>query len=168
MSNSTAFDPGLPHLRRDGDLTTLAACVLGSGLSVLLGWQMAQLPLALAGVGVLLGAAALVFAVLRGTWLSSVALPVLLMSIVALNIQLGGGRSEFHFGVFTSIAFLLAYRHWVPIAAGAADGLSTFRPAKSLGATRIKSQSSTRRRRAQWARRAGPTQWPSWRLSTWR
>ncbi|MFO1339337.1 MAG: methyl-accepting chemotaxis protein [Burkholderiaceae bacterium] len=120
MSNSTAFDPGLPHLRRDGDLTTLAACVLGSGLSVLLGWQMAQLPLALAGVGVLLGAAALVFAVLRGTWLSSVALPVLLMSIVALNIQLGGGRSEFHFGVFTSIAFLLAYRHWVPIAAGAA------------------------------------------------
>ena len=120
MSATTSFDPGLPQLRRFGDTLTLAACAMGAALSVLLGWHYAQWQLALVGAGTIMAAACAAYGLFRGSWLNSVVLPVLLMSVVALNIQLGGGRSEYHFGVFTSIAFLLAYRHWLPILSGAA------------------------------------------------
>jgi methyl-accepting chemotaxis protein len=120
MSAAATIDPSLPHLRRYGDAVALVALLMAAGLSVLLGWQLGQMTLALGGVGLVLGAAAVLFLVARGSWLNSVALPVLLMGIVALNIQLGGGRAEYHFGAFTTLAFLLAYRHWLPLAVGAA------------------------------------------------
>jgi methyl-accepting chemotaxis protein len=39
--------------------------------------------------------------------------------MVALHIQLGRGTIEFHFGVFVALAFLLIYRDWRPVLAGA-------------------------------------------------
>jgi methyl-accepting chemotaxis protein len=119
MTAIDRFDPDLPHLRRFGDLMILGACLLGSGLSVALGWQTGHMTLALAGTSVLSGAAALAFLFARGSWANSVLLPILLMAIVAFNIQLGGGRAEYHFGAFTSLVFLLSYRHWMPVAVGA-------------------------------------------------
>jgi methyl-accepting chemotaxis protein len=119
VNTEPAFDPGLPRLRRTGDLLIFAGCVLGAGLSLLLGWQTGQMRLALPGVLGLVGSAAAALVLARGSWFNSVALPVLLMGIVALNIQLGGGRAEYHFGVFTSLAFVMVYRHWLPIVSAA-------------------------------------------------
>jgi len=113
------FDADLPHLRRFGDAMMLAGCLMGSGLSLLLGWHFQQLGMALAGTAALSGAALLAVAFARGSWFNSCVLPVLLMGVVAFNIQLAGGRAEYHFGVFTSLAFLLAYRHWLPLTLGA-------------------------------------------------
>ena len=43
-----------------------------------------------------------------------------LVSLVALHIQLAGGQIEFHFGVFVVLAFLLVYLDWTVIVFGAA------------------------------------------------
>ncbi|MGN6529198.1 MAG: methyl-accepting chemotaxis protein [Burkholderiaceae bacterium] len=119
MPSAERLDPSLPRLRRFGDLMMLAGCLMGSGLSVVLGWQFGHLALACAGTVLLSGAAALCVAAARGSRPNSAVLPVLLMAQVAFNIHLGGGRAEYHFAVFTSLAFLLAYRHWAPLVVGA-------------------------------------------------
>ena len=41
-------------------------------------------------------------------------------STAALQIHLGRGTIEFHFGVFVTLALLLVYRDWRPIVASAA------------------------------------------------
>src|SRR5215831_14310459 len=89
MNTAVTIDPSLPHLRRYGDSIAMVALLMAAGLSVLLGWQQAQMTLAMTGVLVLVGPAVLLYAIARGSWSNSVALPVLLMGVVALNIQLG-------------------------------------------------------------------------------
>lgn len=54
-----------------------------------------------------------------GTRVAQVLLPTLLMGFVALHIQLGQGRIEYHFGVFLTLGLLLSYRETLPILVGA-------------------------------------------------
>jgi methyl-accepting chemotaxis protein len=68
----------------------------------------------------LLATGAALFALCRGSLLNRCVFPVLLMAMVALHIQLGAGRIEYHFGVFVTLAFLLLYRDWLPLVIGAA------------------------------------------------
>ena len=93
-----------------------AAVIFASGV----GWYFDQPGLAFSsavGIGAL-GAAAYYGA--RGTVLSRITLALCLSAIVALEIQLSAGMTEFHFGVFVTLALLLAYRDWRPIVAAAA------------------------------------------------
>lgn len=56
--------------------------------------------------------AGFVFWVARGTTLSRYLLTFVVVSMVALNIQLAQGKVEYHFGVFVSLALLLIYLDW--------------------------------------------------------
>lgn len=56
----------------------------------------------------------------RGTWFNTVALPLVLAMQVMLQIHAAAGRIEYHFGVFVLLAFMLAYRHWLPLVVTAA------------------------------------------------
>jgi methyl-accepting chemotaxis protein len=58
-----------------------------------------------------------------GALVTRLAMGVGFMAITALQIQVARGMAEMHFGVFVSLAFLLAYRDWRPIAIAAAATL---------------------------------------------
>ncbi|MBQ0932023.1 chemotaxis protein [Ideonella sp. 4Y16] len=92
-------------------LSLLASVVMAVGLGVYVGQPGlalgAGLPLALLGTLVALGA--------PGSLASRLVLSATLMSSVALHIQLARGLTEMHFGVFVTLAFLLAYRDWRPL-----------------------------------------------------
>ncbi len=55
-----------------------------------------------------------------GTRLSRIAVAVAMMVFCALHIHQAAGRTELHFGIFVLLAFLLCYRDWAVIVAGAA------------------------------------------------
>ena len=59
------------------------------------------------------------YAFLRGTTMFSVVAAVLLMVFSAIMIQAQLGRIEMHFHIFSALALLLIYRHWLPIVAAA-------------------------------------------------
>lgn len=105
------FDPSLPLVRRAADTLMLATCGLGAVVALAVGWHFEQFELAAGLVAALSAGAVLVYVLCRGTWLSSLCYPVLLASFIALHLQLAGGKTEYHFGVFVAFAFLLAYRH---------------------------------------------------------
>ncbi|WP_284615453.1 methyl-accepting chemotaxis protein [Aquabacterium humicola] len=111
----------LPRLRRAGDLYLLVAAALGCAGCLWAGWRFDQIGFGAAvGLGSMLAAGAF-FGLSRGSWFNSVALPLLLVVQVASQIQIAGGRTEYHFGVFVTLAYMLAYRHWLPIAVTAAS-----------------------------------------------
>lgn len=112
------FDPSLPLVRRAADTLMLAACGLAGLVALAVGWHFEQLGQAATFVAALSAVAVLLYVSCRGTLISSLGYPVLLTSFVALHLQLAGGRTEYHFGVFVALAFLLAYRHWLPVLAG--------------------------------------------------
>lgn len=114
-----SFDPTLPELRRQGDLYMLAAAVLHAALVLGVGWGWDALSLASTLAVGLMTAAIVCFLTLRGRWINSILLPVILAAFVAAEIQLGLGKSEFHFGVFVTLSFTVVYRHWLPILAAA-------------------------------------------------
>jgi len=114
------FDPSLPHIRHAADALMLAACGMGALVALAIGWRFNAFALAAGLTAVLSLAAAFLFVFLRGSWASSLGYPVLLTSFVALHVQLAGGSTEYHFGVFVALAFLLAYRHWLPLLVGGA------------------------------------------------
>jgi methyl-accepting chemotaxis protein len=101
------------------DAVMLAAIGLGAVAAVAIGHHYNELRLAVLGAAGLLGGAALVWTVLRGTRSSMVLMPLLAMAMVALHIQLGRGTLEFHFGVFVTLAIVLVYKHWLPVLAAA-------------------------------------------------
>lgn len=68
----------------------------------------------------LIGCACLVLRLLRGTALSRFALPLLLCASVVLHIQVSLGTTEFHFGVFVTLALVMVYRDWKVVVACAA------------------------------------------------
>ena len=105
----------LTHLRRTGDAYLLASCVLGAILAIAVGAHYGPLALTSICATVLCGIAVALFMVARGSWLNSVALPLVMVSLVALQIQAAGGIVEYHFGVFVTLAGMLVYRHWLPI-----------------------------------------------------
>jgi methyl-accepting chemotaxis protein len=110
----------LTEIRRRADGSMLAALLGGAALAVGEGVVFQQLALALACAAALCTAGAAVYGLARGTVVSRSVFPVLLMGMVALHIQLAGGKVEYHFGVFVTLAFLLLYRDWMPLLVGAA------------------------------------------------
>ena len=122
--NSTALstarplsDPGA--IGRTADLLILAAIALGCAGAVLIGTQYGQLPLAIGGTVAILLLAGGTYMASRGSLVSSLVLSASLMATVALQLQIGRGTLELHFGVFVSLALLLLYRDWRPIVCGA-------------------------------------------------
>jgi len=102
------------------DRLMLAAIGLQAVLAVILGYQWSSSGLAWGVSLLLLLVAGAVHATAGGTASSAHVMAVAAMAMVALNIQIAQGMLEYHFGVFVTLAFLLAYRHWAPIITGAA------------------------------------------------
>jgi methyl-accepting chemotaxis protein len=109
----------LASLRRQADTWMMGALTLGCLVAAGLGFAQGSIGLALGAAGLLMAIGLALHALARGTLLARCTFPVLLMAAVALQIQLGMGRIEYHFGVFVTLAFLLLYRDWKPLAIGA-------------------------------------------------
>ena len=104
---------------RTADKLILAAIALGCAVSVLLASQYGSMPLALGAVAAIALVSVGIFVAASGSLASSLVLSSCLMVTVALELQLGRGITELHFGVFVSLALLLLYRDWRPILMGA-------------------------------------------------
>lgn len=103
-----------------GDKIILGAIVIGALVGIALGVQRYQLSQALtiALPLTLLGFAT--YLIGRGSAFSRYTLTFLLTCLIELHIQLSGGMIEYHFGVFVTLALLLVYLDWRPIALAAA------------------------------------------------
>jgi methyl-accepting chemotaxis protein len=98
-------------------LAVLAACAAAAaGLSVHFGGTALALAVGLPIVAV---AAALVW-LSPGSLATRLYMAVAFMAVTALQIHVAHGLTDLHFGVFVSLAFLLAYRDWKPILVAAA------------------------------------------------
>ena len=97
-------------------ITGIGICAIAS---VILGLQFVDSGLAIGVTVALLVVAGLAYATSHGTTLSRYLLTFVLVSFVALHIQLARGMLEFHFGVFVVLAILLVYLDWKIIAFGA-------------------------------------------------
>ena len=98
-----------------GDNILLASIVLSAVAAVALGANFVESQLAWGASGVLLALTGLIYLTRRGTLTSSLVLAFVLSSFVELHIQLAQGMTEFHFGVFVTLALLLVYLDWRPI-----------------------------------------------------
>lgn len=113
-----AADPLRP-MRQRADRLVLSMLVLQALVALLLGGLYGPWGTGMLVAGVLLGAAILAYALGPGGLVSRLVMAVCGMLMVALNIQLSMGMPEMHFAVFVFLAFLLAYRDWRPVLAGA-------------------------------------------------
>ncbi|MFT7774689.1 methyl-accepting chemotaxis protein [Roseateles sp.] len=104
---------------READRLMLACMGLYAALALGLGWYFDGFGLALVASVVLFGVACVAHLAAGGTALAAQTMAMAAMGMVALHIQLARGMIEFHFGVFVTLAFLLAYRHWAPVLTGA-------------------------------------------------
>ncbi len=68
---------------------------------------------------VLGGMAGAIYLIARGTLASRLVIAFVLVSLVALHIQLARGQLEYHFGVFVTLAVLMVYRDWRTVVFGA-------------------------------------------------
>eukprot|EP01038_Epipyxis_sp_PR26KG_P000489 gene489-691_t len=102
-------------IARHADGLILAAIALGASAAVALSTQYGGLTLAVSGAAAIALVALGAFFTARGTLASSLVLATCLMGTVALQLQIGRGMLELHFGVFVSLALLLLYRDWRPI-----------------------------------------------------
>ncbi|MBN8488987.1 MAG: chemotaxis protein, partial [Burkholderiales bacterium] len=103
------------RLSRQADRLILATLLASVAMALGLGAYYGQTGLALV-VGVplaLLGTMAALGS--PGSLGTRLVLAAALMASVALHIQLARGLIEMHFGVFVTLAFLLAYRDWRPL-----------------------------------------------------
>ena len=103
-----------------GDRIILLAIGLSAIASFILGFQFVDTGLAIGATVALLVMAGLVYSGAKGSSVSRYVLTFVLVSLVALHIQLAQGMLEFHFGVFVALAVLLVYRQWQVIVFGAA------------------------------------------------
>jgi len=103
-----------------GDKILLTAVGLCALASLALGIELVDTWLAFGTSIALLLIAGLGYAAVRGTSASRYLLTFVLVSFVALQIQLAHGMIEVHFGVFVVLAFLLVYLDWKLIVFGAA------------------------------------------------
>lgn len=102
-----------------GDKVLMAGIGICAIASVILGLQFVDSGLAIGATVALLIVAGLAYGTSRGTMVSRYLLTFVLVSFVALHIQLARGMLEFHFGVFVVLAILLVYLDWKIIAFGA-------------------------------------------------
>ena len=103
-----------------GDKVLLIAVFMSALASVVLGLQFVESALAIGLSLVLLVVAGVAYAAGRGTVVSRYVLTFVLVTFVALHIQMSRGMIEMHFGVFVVLAFLLVYLDWKVIIFGAA------------------------------------------------
>jgi methyl-accepting chemotaxis protein len=103
-----------------GDRVLLLAIGLSALASLVLGSQFVANGLAIGATVVLLLIAAVSYTTARETAANRYVLTFVLVSFVALHIQLAQGMIELHFGVFVVLAFLLVYLDWKVIVFGAA------------------------------------------------
>jgi methyl-accepting chemotaxis protein len=69
-----------------------------------------------AGFSFVLAATAVgLYAVARGTVLTEIGLPLVLVGFVILNIQSGHGQEKLHFGIYVALGLFSMYQHWRPI-----------------------------------------------------
>ena len=101
------------------DTVLMITMLLGAVVAGAIGLEYGQIGLALGGSLLLLAISGAAFTLARNTTASSMVMAVTSMSMVALHIQLGRGTLEFHFGVFFTLALLLAYLDWRVIVVGA-------------------------------------------------
>ncbi|RFO97227.1 chemotaxis protein [Rhodoferax lacus] len=103
-----------------GDKVLLVAIGISAVASIALGMQFVESGLAIGATVALLLLAAVGYGSGPGSKPSRYVLTFVLVSFVALHIQLARGMLEFHFGVFVALAFLLVYLDWKLIVFGAA------------------------------------------------
>ncbi len=103
-----------------GDKVLLVAIGVSALASVVLGVQFVESGLAIGATVALLLLAGVGYSAVRGTQSSRYLLTFVLVSFIALHIQLARGMIELHFGVFVVLAFLLVYLDWKVIVFGAA------------------------------------------------
>jgi methyl-accepting chemotaxis protein len=71
-------------------------------------------------VSAILAATALaLYAVARGTVITEIGLPLVLVGFVILNIQSGHGQEKLHFGIYVALGLFSMYQHWRPIVVSA-------------------------------------------------
>ncbi len=102
-----------------GDKVLLVAIGLSALACVALGMQFVESGLAIGATLGLLVLSAVGYASGAGSKPSRYVLTFVLVSFVALHIQLARGMLEMHFGVFVALAFLLVYLDWKLILFGA-------------------------------------------------
>ena len=102
-----------------GDRVLLLAVALSALASVVLGMQFVESGLAIGATVALLLIAGLAYGSGPGSAGSRYVLTFVLVSFVALHLQLAQGMLELHFGVFVVLAFLLVYLDWKVIVFGA-------------------------------------------------
>jgi methyl-accepting chemotaxis protein len=96
-----------PSLASLGDKVLWVAIGLSAVAGVVLGQQFVDAGWAIGTTLVLLLVGGVGYSALRGTVGSRYVLTFVLVSFVALHIQLARGIIELHFGVFVVLAFLL-------------------------------------------------------------
>ena len=123
MTRATTTSPRRVSAReqswRDADRLMLVAIALQTLVALVLGHYFGSPGLAWGLALPLLLLAGVTHALAGGRAVSAHMMACVTMALVALHIQLARGMQEFHFGVFVSLAFLTAYRHWAPIVTGA-------------------------------------------------
>jgi methyl-accepting chemotaxis protein len=105
----------LQRIGRRADLIVLGIIALGFVVALWVGTIHGRPGTAAAWGASLTGLGGLAFWLAPGTLLSRLVIVFCGMGMVALHLQLSLGQSEFHFGVFVFLAFLLAYRDWRPV-----------------------------------------------------
>lgn len=103
-----------------GDRVLLVAIGVCALASVVLGLQFVESGLAIGATLVLILIAGAGFAATRSNNAGRYVLTFVLVSFIALHIQLARGMIELHFGVFVVLAVLLVYLDWKLIVFGAA------------------------------------------------
>ncbi|MEI7443670.1 MAG: methyl-accepting chemotaxis protein [Burkholderiales bacterium] len=109
----------MSRVYRSADRMLLAVLAVCTAAAAALGVQYGGVGLALAVGLPVLGLSAALVAAAPGSLASRLYMGFAFMAITALQIQMAQGRTEYHFGVFVSLAFLLAYRDWKPIVVAA-------------------------------------------------
>ncbi len=122
LSSNTAASSS-PGVERSqsllGDRVILGAIGLSAVTAVVLGANFVESGLAWGLSALFVVVAVLVYITNAGTLMSRMTFSLVLTSFVALHIHLAQGMAELHFGVFVTLALLLVYLDWRPIALSA-------------------------------------------------
>lgn len=99
-----------------GDQIVLTAVLISALAAVVLGFTYYEPTLAIVSALALSAIGLAGYLLWPATLSSRLMLTTALVALVALHIQLTHGQTEYHFGVFVSLALLIVYLDWRPIA----------------------------------------------------
>jgi len=95
-----------------GDRVLLGAILLAAAAYLILGFQTTQYGHALSLSGGLFDFAVISYLLCKGSGITRYPLTLVLVGLVALQLQLGYGLVELHFGVVLVLVLLLVYLDW--------------------------------------------------------